>query len=105
MLGQEGISIPILKPSFWRNLYSRSLTEKELQTIEFACQYRVSHCISPSLLVLDIYHIFIYIVQKFALSLHLTQSIIHHISMPCWSQGHRERGLKANHSLAFSITI
>ena len=72
MLGRAGLHIPISKASFRRNWYSRGLTEKELQTIKFARQYRISHCKSPSieLFVLDIYHVFISMVQKFALLLH-----------------------------------
>ena len=85
MLGWEGLNIPISKPSFRQNWYSRGLTEKKLQAIKFARQYRISHWKSPSieLFVLDIYYVFISMVQKFALLRHLTRSIIHHISMPC----------------------
>ena len=99
--------IPISKLSFWQNWYSRGLKEKKLHAIKFACQYRISHCISPSmeLFVLDIYYVFISIVQKLALLRHLTRCIIHHISMPCRSQVHTDGGLKANYSLAFSMTI
>ena len=106
-LGRESLNIPISKPSFRRNWYSRKKKEKKLQTIKFARQYRISHCKSPSieLFVLDIYYIFISLVQKFSLLLHLTRRIIHHISLPCRSQAHRDGGLKANRSLAFSITI
>ena len=47
---------------------------KKLETIKFARQYRISHCKRQSIgsSVLDIYYVFISIVQKFALSLHLT---------------------------------
>ena len=93
-------------PASLRNWYSRGLIEKKLQTIKFARQSRISHCKSPSieLFILDIYYVFISIVQKFPLLLHLTRCIIHHISMPCRSRAHRG-GLKANHILAFIITI
>ena len=99
--------IPISKPSFRRNWYSTGLTEKKLQTIKFVRQYRISHSKSPSieLFVLDTYYVFFSIVQKFALLLYLTRCIIHHISIPCRSRAHRDRGLKANRSLAFGITI
>ena len=104
---RAGGPIPISKPSFRQNWYSRGLTEKKLQTIKFAHQYRVSHCKSLpiELFVLDIYYVIISIVQKFALLLHLTRCIIHHIPMPYRSRAHRDGGLKANRSLAFSITI
>ena len=107
MLGREGLNIPISKPSFQRNWYSRGLTEKNLQTVKFVLQYRISHCKSPSieLFVLDIYYVFISIVQKFALLLYLTRCIIHHISIPCRSEAHRDGGQKANRSFAFSIIL
>ena len=108
MLEREGLNIPISEPSFRQNWYSRRLTEKMLQMIfKFARQYRISHCKSPSieLFVLDIYYVFISIVQKFAPLLHLTLCIIHHISLPCRSRAHRGEGLKGNPSLAFGITI
>ena len=102
-LGREGLNIPISKPSFRRNWYSRGLTETKLQMIKFARHYRISHFKSPSieLFVRNIYYVFISIVQTFAHLLHLTRCIIHHISMPCRSQAHRDGGLKANRSLAF----
>ena len=107
MLGQESLNIPISKPSFRRDWCTRGLTEKKPQTIKFARQYRISHCKSPSieLFVLDIYYVFISIVQKFALLLYLTRCIIHHISILCRSRAHRDGGQKANRSLALSITI
>ena len=107
VLGRGGLNIPISKPSFRRHWYSRGLTEKKLQTMKFVGQYRISHSESPSteLFVLDIYYVFISIVQKFALLLYLTRCIIHHISIPCRSRAHRDGGLKANHSFAFSITF
>ena len=107
MLEREGLNIPFSKPSFRQNWYSRCLTEKKLQTIKFARQCRISDCKSPSieLFVLDIYYVFISIVQKFALLLYLTRCIIHHISMLCRSRAHGNGGLKANRSLVFSVTI
>ena len=46
---REGLNILISKLSCQRNWYSRGLTEKKLQTIKFACQYRISHCKNPSI--------------------------------------------------------
>ena len=105
VLGREGVNISISKSSFWRNSYSTSLTEKKLQTIKFARQYRISLQQPINWIILDIYHVFISTEQMFSLLCQLTRCIIHHISMPCRSRVHRDGGLKANHSLAFGITI
>ena len=109
MLGQEGLNIPISKPIFCKTGTIGVSQKKKLHAITFARQYRISHCKSPSigLFILDIYYVFISIMQKFAsfTSFNSMYNSSYCISVPCRSRVHIDRGLKANHSFAFSSTF
>ena len=97
VLGRESLNIPISKPSFRRNSYCRGLTEKSCRLLNLLANIgsliAKAHQLNYSLYLLCIYF------YRAKVCLFTSFNSMYN-SMPCRSRVHRDRGLKANHSLA-----